>query len=183
MSKLTFSKLVNNLNLKVNKDIKNIVDTENNVLFEVLQYLPIDEKTKFLQFVVNGALDERTGCFSPLRVEVYYSIAICKWYAGINFSDKQLSEIGKTYDLLESNNIIGNILDSIPKDEKEFMRELVNDTIKDIARFNSSAAGIIQQMSTNTEGLDSQLTEILDKIKNGENLETLNVIKDVVGKD
>jgi hypothetical protein len=38
-------------------------------------------------------------------------------------------------------------------------------------------------MTANAGGLDSQITEILDKIKNGENLETLAVIKDVVGKD
>mgnify|MGYP006926996284 FL=1 len=63
------------------------------------------------------------------------------------------------------------------------MKSLVNDTINDIARYNSSAAGIIQSMSNNAGGLDSQITDILEKIKNGEGMETLSVIKDVVGKD
>lgn len=94
-----------------------------------------------------------------------------------------MTEVSKTYDLLEENGVIDQIISTIPEDEIEFMKELVNDTVSDIARYNSSAAGIIQAMTANAGGLDSQITEILDKIKNGENLETLAVIKDVVGKD
>jgi len=94
-----------------------------------------------------------------------------------------MTEVSKTYDLLEENGVIDQIISTIPEDEIEFMKELVNDTVNDIARYNSSAAGIIQAMTANAGGLDSQITEILDKIKNGENLETLAVIKDVVGKD
>lgn len=63
------------------------------------------------------------------------------------------------------------------------MEDLVKDTIKDIARYNSSAAGIIQMMNQNAGGLNEQITDMLNKIKNGENLETLSVIKDVVGTD
>lgn len=38
-------------------------------------------------------------------------------------------------------------------------------------------------MNKNASGLDTYITDIMEKIKNGENLETLSVIKDVVGKD
>lgn len=183
MSKLTFNNLVKALELKVNKDIKEFKDANGNVIFEVLQYLPIDEKTKMIQYIIDSALDEATGCFSPVRLEVYFGIAICKWYAGISFTDKQLNDIGKTYDILESNGLIDNILNCIPQDESQFIQELINDTVKDIARYNSSAAGIVQQMSSNTQELDKQLTPLLEKIKSGEGLETLKVIEDVVGKD
>uniref|UniRef100_UPI003078C635 hypothetical protein n=1 Tax=Dialister succinatiphilus TaxID=487173 RepID=UPI003078C635 len=61
--------------------------------------------------------------------------------------------------------------------------DLVRDTLSDIARYNNSAAGIIQMMNKNASGLDTYITDIMEKIKNGENLETLSVIKDVVGKD
>ena len=74
-------------------------------------------------------------------------------------------------------------MNAIPKDELEFIQDLVKDTISDIARYNSSAAGIIQMMNQNASQLDTQITNILDSIKNGENLETLSVIKDMVGKD
>lgn len=176
--KMTFSKL----GLKSKKEVSTC-KLNDDITLEIRNYLPIDEKTQFIQFIVDHALDEATGCFSPIRVEVYFSIAVCKWYAGISFTEKQLNEVSKTYDLLEENRIIDAIYPCIPEDEIEFMKSLVNDTINDIARYNSSAAGIIQSMSNNAGGLDSQITDILEKIKNGEGMETLSVIKDVVGKD
>lgn len=178
MAKVTFTKL----GLKA-KNKASEFKVNDDITLEIRTYLPIDKKTELIQFVVNNALDEMTGCFSPVRVEVYFSIALCKWYADITFTDKQLKEISKTYDLLEENGIINGIMSQIPEGEREFIRDLVNDTIEDIARYNSSAAGIIQSMSTNAAGLDSQITEILEKVKNNEGLETLSVIKDVVGKD
>lgn len=176
--KTTFTKL----GLKAKK-VAASCQINDNISLEIRQYLPIDEKANLIQFIVNHALDQMTGCFSPVRVEVYFSIAVCKWYAGITFTDKQMAEVSKTYDLLEENGVIDKIISAIPENEINFMNELVNDTIDDIARYNSSAAGIIQAMSANADGLDNQITEILDKVKNGENMETLSVIKDVVGKD
>lgn len=176
--KMTFAKL----GLKAKKITTNCQLTDD-ITLEIRNYLPIDEKSEFIQFIVNHALDQTTGCFSPVRVEVYFSIAVCKWYANIAFTDKQMADISKTYDLLEENGVIDEIMSYIPKDEIEFMRDLANDTIDDIARYNSSAAGIIEAMTANAGGLDTQITEILNKIKNEENLETLAVIKDVVGKD
>lgn len=176
--KTTFTKL----GLKAKK-VAASCQINDNISLEIRQYLPIDEKANLIQFIVNHALDQMTGCFSPVRAEVYFSIAVCKWYAGITFTDKQMTEVSKTYDLLEENGVIDKIISVIPENEINFMNELVNDTIDDIARYNSSAAGIIQAMSANADGLDNQITEILDKVKNGENMETLSVIKDVVGKD
>lgn len=176
--KMTFTKL----GLKAKKISTNCV-LSSDITVEVRNYLPIDEKSDFIKFIVDHALDDVTGCFSPVRVEVFFSIAICKWYANISFTDKQLADASKIYDLLEENDVIDKIISAIPEDEAEFMKELVNDTISDIARYNSSAAGIVQAMSMNAGGLDNQITEILEKIKNGEGLEILAEIKDVVGKD
>lgn len=178
MAKISFNKL----GLKA-KNMTSEFKVNDDITLEIRNYLPIDKKTDLIQFVVNSALDELTGCFSPVRVEVYFSIAICKWYADIAFTEKQIKEISKTYDLLEENGIINGIMSQIPEGEREFLQDLVSDTIEDIARYNSSAAGIIQSMSSNATGLDSQITDILEKIKNGEGLEQLAAIKDVVGKD
>lgn len=149
---------------------------------EVQSYLPIDDKTKLLQFVVNGALDEITGTFSPLRVEVYFAIAVCRWYAGISFTEEDMVNVAQVYDALDTNGLIEDILDAIPEGELVFIKNLVEETVADIARYNTSAAGIIQSMSNSATGLDEQITTILEQIKNGEGLEQLSVIKDVVGK-
>ena len=150
---------------------------------EVQSYLPIDDKAKLLQFVVNGALDEVTGTFSPLRVEVYFTIAVCRWYAGISFTEEDMVNVAQVYDALDTSGLIENIMDAIPEEEMFFIKGLVEETVTDIARYNASAAGIIQNMSNSATGLDEQITTILEQIKNGEGLEQLSAIKDVVGKD
>lgn len=178
MKEIAFNTLGIQPNIEVNR-----IDFNDKMTIEVCSYLPISEKTKLLQFVVNGALDETTGTFSPLRTEVYFAIAVCRWYAGITFTEEDLMNVSEVYDALDTNGIIDAIMDAIPTEEREFVSSLVEETTKDIARYNTSAAGIIQSMSSDASGLDTQINQILDKIKNGEGLEQLAVIKDVVGKD
>lgn len=149
----------------------------------VVQYLPIDEKANLIKYVIDWSLDDNTGCFSPIRVEVFFSIALCKWYASMEFEPTAEMPFSKIYDILETNHIIETVMDNIPEDELNFLQDLVNDTIKDVARYNNSAAGIIQAMNANAEGLNGQISSILEKIKNSEGLEQLSAIKDVVGNN
>lgn len=146
----------------------------------VREYLPIDEKAQFVQFVVNNAIDNNTGCFSPIRTEVYFGIAVCRWYAGIEF-DEALENVGVVYDKLEQNDIITKIASAIPGEEYNFINQLVMETCEDIARFNNSFVGMMQVASENTSSLNAEITDILEKIKNKEGMEQLAVIKDVVG--
>lgn len=156
----------------------------NDLEIEVRKYLPLQDKINMIQFIISHTLDENTGCFSPTRIEPYYSIAICKWYTNITFTEKQIENIAKTYDLLEENGFIAEILDHIPKEEKEFMESLVNNTIKDISRYNSSAAGIINTMSSSSGDLNQQIDAILKDISEAKGLDLLATIKEnAVGSD
>ncbi len=170
------------MNLQSNLEVQTIRIIDD-LKLEVRDYLPIAEKTQFIQFVVNGALDENTGCFSPVRTYVYFAIALCKWYGNIEFDEEDLKNIEHTFDTLYTNLVIENISDAIDPIELNLTKKLVNDTIDDISRYNSSAAGIVRFMSTDAGNLDNQIGDILEKIKNREGLETLDDIKAVVGKD
>ena len=147
----------------------------------VRQYLPIDEKAGLLQFIVANAIDNMTGCFSPLRLEVYFAISVCRWYAGITFDDVSLEETGIVYDKLEQSGIIDLVMAAIPDEELEFLQDLVNDTAADIARYNNSFAGMIKYASDNSKGLNSQITDVLEKIKNSEGMEQLEVFRGALG--
>lgn len=176
MSKTTFTKL----GLKPQKQTSQLKINEESII-EVKNYLSILDKIALVQYVVDNALDEYTGCFSPARVEIYFSIGICKYYTGISFTEKQLNQdIAKTYDLLEENHIIDMILSVIPEVELNFIQDLVKDTIADVARYNSSAAGIIQSMSSQANGLNDQLTKMLEEIKSGDGQQAITLLKDVV---
>lgn len=164
---------VEEIPVKISEDIE----------LHVPAYLSIADKTDFIQFVVDSALDDNTGCFSPIRTRVYCGLAICKWYGGIEFSLDELAHADATYDLLDTNGVITKILEVIPDKEWKTITKLVRDTIKDIARYNSSAAGIIKMASLETSGLNVQVKKMLDEIKEGKGLENLSAIKNVVGTD
>lgn len=178
MAKITFNKLkmkIKNLPVEVA-----IPDTD--IKLEVLTYLPQAEKAKFISFVIQNSLDEKTGCFSPIRLETFFSIALAKWYGQISFTNKQIADAAKTYDILQSNDVFNLIADTIPEDEYRFIESATNDTAKDIARFNNSAAGILAAMNTDAASLDGELSDILEKIKNKEGIEELSVIREMMGK-
>lgn len=147
----------------------------------VLQYLPIDGKANLVQYVVNAAIDNNTGCFSPVRVNVYYAIGVVRSYCGVHFDD--LQDMAEAYDLLESTDILSHIMEAIPEEERVYMENLVNDTIEDIARYNNSFAGMMSAMSVEANDLGTSLEDILEKIKNREGMELLGEIKNAVGTD
>lgn len=169
--------------LKLSTDFKETKFKHNGIELNVLSYLPIHQKVEFIQFVVANSLDETTGCFSPVRTEIYYGIGLCKYYAGIEFSVEDVQNIETTFDALDYNGLITEIENWLPEEESSFIRGLIDETIQDIARYNSSAAGIINAMSANSTELNNTITSTLDAIKNKEGLELLDQIKNVVGTD
>lgn len=163
-----------------NKRYKEEVRLNADYIIQVLQYLPIQEKSKFVQYVVNSAIDTTTGCFSPIRVNVYFTIGILHFYCGIQFDEGQ--DLLEVYDLFEETGIINSILEAIPEEERNYMEKLVTDTIEDVTRYNNSFVGMVNSMSGDAENLDASLKNIMDKIKSKENLEYLEEIKNAVKK-
>lgn len=176
MAKITFSKL----GLKTNNNVVPFKIGDNEV--NVKTYLPLEEKAKLIQFVIERAIDINTGVFSPLRIEVYFDLALVKFYTDITFTDKQLADAGKTYDVLQQNGIFQDIVNLIPKDEYIDVRNLVLDTTTDMARFNTSVVGMLQAMQNSSTELNTQLTDLMQKIKSGEGIELLKEIRDI-GQD
>lgn len=149
----------------------------------VLTYLPMKDKTEMLQFIVNNVIDPKTGCASPIRMEIYFSIAMCHWYGRIDFSNEDMAKISDVYDALEVNKVIQTVVDYVPYDEINFMRDLAEETVADVARYNSSAAGIVQSMADSSGSLDKQLSDIIKKVQSREGLEMLDMIKNEGKKD
>ena len=149
-------------------------------VIEVKHYLPIEEKGKLVSYVINSSIDLATGCFSPLRLNTYFAIGVMKFYCGMEFDEEK---IPMAYDILENSGIINRVLHEIPQEERDFIQELVDETAKDIARYNNSFAGIMASMNTDASNLGNSIQDIMEKIKNKEGLEVLSEIKNVVGTD
>lgn len=153
------------------------IDVEGFAGVKVKNYIPMNEKIGLVEFVLAKVIDERTGCASPFRTEIYTSIALCMWYADIEF-DEGIDFI-EVYNNLESNNFFSAVFAAIPDEEYRWVTSTVEETINDVVRYNNSAAGIIQAMSGDAGDLNTQLSEVLAKVQDKEGFEQLSIIKDM----
>lgn len=147
----------------------------------VLQYLPINGKANLISYIVNAAIDPNTGCFSPVRTNVYYTIGVMRSYCGMHFDDD--IDVAEAYDFLESTGTFDRVLEAIPDEERTYLESLVDDTIADISRYNSSLVGMLSNMNKDATQLDESIQTILEKVKNKEGIELLADIKNVDGID
>lgn len=173
MAKVTFNKL----NLTKNTEIKNI-DINKNII-EVKQYLPVEEKLELISYIVNMAHDEDYNFSNPVKVEVFAGIGIIKYYTNITFTEKQLENPAKIYDLLNSNNVINNVIAAIPSNEYDEIRAGIEDTIKSIYQYQNSALGILDTIGQDYSDLNLEADTINEKLSNPDNMKLL---RDVLAK-
>lgn len=173
MAKVTFNKL----NLTKNTEIKNIDINEN--IIEVKQYLPVEEKLELISYIVNMAHDEDYNFSNPVKVEVFAGIGIIKYYTNITFTEKQLENPAKIYDLLNSNNVINNVIAAIPSNEYDEIRTGIEDTIKSIYLYQNSALGILDTIGQDYSDLNLEADTINEKLSNPDNMKLL---RDVLAK-
>lgn len=169
------------LNLRAPEVEKVKVKLDSGIDLEVRTYLPIVEKANLITWAIDMAIDDKTGCISPVRFEVFFTLGVLRWYADLEFDEGiDLSEV---YDIFELTDVTNKIMGIIPVEEIDFLKDLAKDTAEDIVRYNNSFAGMLSVMSSDANNLDTELNNILEQIKNREGLEQLAVIKDVVGSD
>ena len=173
MAKVTFNKL----NLTKNTEIKSIDINEN--IIEVKQYLPVEEKLELISYIVNMAHDEDYNFSNPVKVEVFAGIGIIKYYTNITFTEKQLENPAKIYDLLNSNNVINNVIAAIPSNEYNEIRTGIEDTIKSIYQYQNSALGILDTIGQDYSDLNLEADTINEKLSNPDNMKLL---RDVLAK-
>lgn len=173
MAKVTFNKL----NLIKNTEIKNIDINEN--IIEVKQYLPVEEKLELISYIANMAHDEDYNFSNPVKVEVFAGIGIIKYYTNITFTEKQLENPAKIYDLLNSNNVINNVIAAIPSNEYDEIRTGIEDTIKSIYQYQNSALGILDTIGQDYSDLNLEADTINEKLSNPDNMKLL---RDVLAK-
>lgn len=175
MAKVSFSKLGLK---KKNETIK--VQLTDDIEIEVLQYLPVNDKLKLIAEVLNKSIDENRFA-NPVKIEVVGSLEIIKAYSNLNFTDKQLEDPAKLYDLLEQHNVINQIIAAIPSEEYEFLITGIDNTIKAFYEYQNSAYGILDNIGQDYSNLNLDAARIQETIADPENLELLKAIMTKLG--
>ena len=175
MAKIAFSKLA----LKKQEEIKTI-DINNNTI-EIKQYLPVNDKLALISKVVNLSHDSDNNFPNPIKIEIIGTLEIIYAYTNLSFTDKQKEDIGKLYDLLDSNGVVTAIIGQIPEEEYSFVINGINETIEAVYKYQNSVLGILDNISQDYSNLELDASTIQKEIADPENLKLLKGIMTKLG--
>lgn len=173
MANVTFSKL----GLKKKEEVKKIIFNEQEI--EIKQYLPIQDKLNVMFNAISKTEDENRF-FNPVKLECYCTLEIIYAYTNIKFTDKQLEDEGKLFDLMEENDLINLIFSAIPEDETDFIMNSCERAAEAIYTYNNSAVGIIEALKDNSEDLNFDINNIINTINDPK---TLEFVKNLINKE
>lgn len=172
MAKVSFAKL----GLKMDQEIKTIKFNEQEI--EIKQYIPIEAKLQFIENVLNqSAVD--MYFYNQGKIEVFFAMEVIYNYTNINFTDKQKDDILGLFDKFVSTGLYKEILNNIPTSEIEFLKEVIQDQIKEIYRYRDSVLGIMETMKTDYNNLDLDIDKLTQELTENENL---GLVKEVIEK-
>ncbi len=172
MAKISFS----NLKLKVDDSTRTIKLANADIVLK--NYLPVNEKLDLISAVINESADD-LKFYNVGKIEIFKTIELIKHYTNINFTDKQLEDPAKLYDMLVSTGIANTIIGSIHEDELNFIDDVLMDTVDSIYKYQNSIMGILDTVTTDYKDLNFDVSELTKNISNPENL---TLLKDVVTK-
>lgn len=173
MAKVAFSKL--------NK-IKSLEAKEyvfNGVTIEIEQYLPLADKVGLMTRVIEQSGNGEEGFFNIVKLDAYYHIEMVKTYTNISFTEKQLEDPTKLYDALVLNDVWAFVEDKIPQSEREYIWDNILALAKETTNYQNSVLGVLKNITAQSETLDFDLTDLLDKINDPE---ALTLLKGMVQK-
>lgn len=175
MAKIAFGKL----DLKKNQEVVEL-QVDDDVVVEVKQYLPVNDKLELVSTVVNTAV-ENGNIVNYGQLDVLFAINIIKAYTNINFTEKQLEDVAKLYDLLVSSGFYEVVKNVIPTAETDYIYSLIYRTANDIITYRNSAVGIMEALSQDYKNLEFDAEALQKKINDPESLSFLREVLTKMG--
>lgn len=175
MAKISYNKL------GITKDELNKVQTVeyNDQIIEVKQYLPIAEKSELITRVLNNSVDENTGYYNLLKLDMNLGLEIVYAYSNISFTEKQKEDPMKLYDMLNASKVLNLIIGLVPDGEFYYLNKTTHEMANNIVTYRNSAMGIMEAISADYSNLDLDATDIQKKLNDPDNMALL---KDVLTK-
>lgn len=175
MAKISYNKL------GITKDELNKVQTVeyNDQTIEVKQYLPIVEKSELITRVLNKSVDENTGYYNLLKLDMNLGLEIVYAYSNISFTEKQKEDPMKLYDMLNASKVLNLIIGLVPDGEFYYLNKTTHEMANNIVTYRNSAMGIMEAISADYSNLNLDATDIQKKLNDPDNMALL---KDVLTK-
>ena len=170
MAKLSFNKL----GLKINQEIKTIAYGDN-LIVEIKQYLPVNDKLKLMGEVLTAAMDQNNFA-NPVKRDVFTTLAIIEYYTNITFTEKQKEDPTKLYDALCSADLLEVITSNIPEKELKELYAGIDGIIVAYYQYTNSILGVLDNIKQNYSAQEMDISKLLAEINDPEAFETLRQI-------
>ena len=168
------------LNAKINQEIKTIEVEGAETVIEVRQYLPVDEKLGLIGRVIELAHDDNNFA-NPLKLRVYFALEVIDCYTKIAFTEKQKENVVKLYDSLYSSGWVDTIFETIPEKELGELEAALYESVDAFYSYRTSILGVMENINTDYSNLNFDITDLQEKLSNGENIELVKKIMENLG--
>ncbi len=149
----------NELELKINDKVR-ILKFKNKDI-KVKQYLPIQDKLNLVQIALQQSLDE--GIYNDGLLTAYFHTYVVMFYTDVEFTEEEKQDVLTLFNLMDSENLIGSVIELIPQSEFGDLLEMLNNQQKNNMIFKQSAAYIIGQF---IDALPSQMEKVGEIVNN-----------------
>ena len=172
----TFKNLFKEEELKLEDKIISI----NGESVAVKQYLPIEQKLKLAESILIQCVSNSEKFFNQMHFDMIKIIETIKFYTDIEFTEEELNNIEQLYDILIQSNILMQIVEAIPADEK-FDLDRINVIVRDYYNYKNSLYGVMEGVTQKYENLELNSDEIQKKIADPDNITLLKNIMEKLG--
>ncbi len=138
MNKISY----NNLKLKIDNSFSTFDFNGNKI--EVLNYLPIESKYDLVMITLQKA--EEDGIYNPLKLDMFLNLHLVYMYSNLSFTEKQKENEFKIYDSLKSSGFIKIFLETINKEEYNFILENIKNLTSIIMNYKNTAGAVLQSL-------------------------------------
>lgn len=145
----------------------------------VKQYLPIHDKADLVDYIIQSSFDTN-GLFSPIRLDIYRTIGLLRWYTNINFTDTMIKQIEKTYDAIILNGL-KTLLNTIDTAEYETIITMINDAVIETKDYLRSFAGQLQRTNQDYNIMNMDMEKISETLQDPQQIGFLREVMEKMG--
>ena len=149
----------NELELKINDKVRTLKFKNKDI--KVKQYLPIQDKLNLVQIALQQSLDE--GIYNDGLLTAYFHTYVVMFYTDLEFTEEEKQDVLTLFNLMDSENLIGSVIELIPQSEFGDLLEMLNNQQKNNMIFKQSAAYVIGQF---VDALPSQMEKVGEIVNN-----------------
>lgn len=126
----------------------------------IKNYLPVEDKYDLIAITLQKA--EQNGIYNELLLDVFFHLNIVYLYTNIEFSDEDRADELKLFDILQTNDIINNVVANMNDEEYQNLKETLQTMKLSHLKYDNTAAAVLQHIINDLPKNAAAAKEIVD---------------------